>query len=44
MPGNMLRYAYHLKNGCSKTKIKPVRIYSEIADVIAFSDGIIIGV
>jgi hypothetical protein len=40
---NLLRYSYHLRHGCSKTKTKPIRIYSELADVIAFEDGILVG-
>ena len=39
---NILRYAYHLRNGCAKTKTKPIRIYSELADIIVFSDGILV--
>ena len=41
---NLLRYSFHLKNGCSKTKIKPIRIYSELADLVAFSDGAVVSV
>jgi hypothetical protein len=41
VPNNMLQYSYHLRDGCRKTKIKPVRIYSEIADLVAFTDGIL---
>ncbi len=40
---NMLNYSYHLRNGCSHTKSKPVRIYAELADIIVFDDGILIG-
>jgi hypothetical protein len=41
-PGRMLQYSYHLRDGCRKTKIKPVRIYAEIADLVAFTDGILV--
>jgi len=38
---NILQYAYHLKNGCRETKPKPIRIYSELSDLVIFSDGIL---
>jgi hypothetical protein len=38
----MLTYSYHLRDGCRKTKIKPIRIYAELADLIAFNDGILV--
>lgn len=41
---NVLKYSYHLKNGCKSTKIKPLRIYSELADVVVFNDGILFNV
>lgn len=40
-PSKMLQYSYHLRDGCRKTKIKPVRIYAELADLVAFTDGIL---
>lgn len=40
--GRMLTYSYHLRDGCRKTKIKPIRIYAELADLIAFTDGILV--
>lgn len=39
---NLLMYSYHLKDGCAKTKTKPVRIYSEIADLTAYTDGVLV--
>lgn len=40
-PTNILKYAYHLKHGCRETKPKPIRIYSELADLVIFSDRIL---
>ncbi|MCG2594590.1 hypothetical protein LZ009_17570 [Ramlibacter sp. XY19] len=40
-PANVLQYAYHLKHGCRETKPKPIRIYSELADLVIFSDRIL---
>lgn len=40
-PKNIKQYGYHLRNGCKHTKSKPVRIYSELADLIVFKDGLI---
>lgn len=40
-PRNILEYAYHLKHGCRETKPKPIRIYSELADLVIFSDRIL---
>lgn len=40
---NVVSYSYHLRNGCSHTKIKPVRIYAEMADLIVFEDGVLFG-
>jgi hypothetical protein len=40
---NVVTYSYHLRNGCSHTKSKPVRIYAEIADMIVFEDGVLFG-
>jgi hypothetical protein len=40
-PANILQYAYHLKHGCRETKAKPIRIYSELADLMIFSDRIL---
>ncbi len=37
-------YSYHLKYGCKLTKMKPARIYAELADLIVFKDGIIYNV
>jgi hypothetical protein len=36
---NVNLYGYHLKNGCKFTKSKPIRIYSELTDLIIFNDG-----
>jgi len=41
---NILPYSYHLKYCCRDTKIKPVRIYSELADIVIFDDGLIFNV
>jgi len=41
---NIVSYAYHLKHGCKATKIKPIRIYAELADAIIFDDGLIFNV
>lgn len=38
----ILEYSYHLRDGCRKTKIKPIRIYAEIADLIAYDNGILV--
>jgi hypothetical protein len=38
---NIEQYSYHLKHGCRETKTKPIRIYSELADILVFSDGVI---
>lgn len=43
-PSNVLSYSYHLKHGCRETKSKPVRIYSELADMIIFTDGMLLNV
>ena len=43
-PTNVLQYSYNLKHGCRETKIKPIRIYSELADMVVFDDGIIFNV
>ncbi|WP_417681999.1 hypothetical protein [Pseudidiomarina aquimaris] len=40
-PNNSKMYNYHLKNGCKETKTKPLRIYSELADIIIFKDGVL---
>lgn len=40
---NVVSYSYHLRNGCSHTKSKPIRIYAEIADMIVFEDGVLFG-
>ena len=40
---NVVKYSYHLRNGCSHTKSKPVRIYAEMADLIVFDDGVLFG-
>lgn len=41
---NILKYSYHLRHGCKETKIKPVRIYAELADMIVFDDGVLFNV
>ena len=41
---NVLKYSYHLKHGCRETKIKPLRIYSELADIVFFKDGMLFNV
>jgi hypothetical protein len=41
---NIVQYSYHLKSGCRATKTKPVRIYSELADLLVFKDGILLNV
>lgn len=38
----ILSYSYHLRDGCSKTKIKPIRIYAEMTDLVAYDDGILV--
>lgn len=38
---NSKMYNYHLKKGCKETKTKPVRIYSELADIVVCSDGVL---
>jgi hypothetical protein len=38
---NIEQYSYHLKHGCRETKSKPIRIYSELADLLIFKDGVI---
>lgn len=40
---NVVTYSYHLRNGCSHTKSKPIRIYAEMADMIVFEDGVLFG-
>jgi len=41
---NVDKYSYHLKQGCRATKSKPIRIYSELADLIIFKDGLLFNV
>lgn len=38
---NIEQYSFHLKHGCRETKSKPIRIYSELADLMIFKDGVI---
>lgn len=38
----ILSYSYHLRDGCSKTKTKPIRIYAELTDMVAYEDGILV--
>lgn len=40
-PSNARHYSYYLRDGCRKLKSKPIRIYGEIADLIAYNDGIL---
>jgi hypothetical protein len=40
-PSNARHYSYYLREGCRKLKSKPIRIYSEIADLIAYEDAIL---
>lgn len=35
------QYGHHLRHGCKFTKIKPIRIYSELTDMVVFTDGVI---
>lgn len=39
---DILRYSYHLRDGCKKTKNKPTRIYAEVADMVAYTDNILV--
>lgn len=41
---NIIKYSYFVKRGCRSIKSKPVRIYSEIADLIIFKDGMLFNV
>lgn len=43
-PSNVLKFSYHLKHGCRETKIKPLRIYSELADIVIFKNGVLFNV
>ena len=43
-PTNVLKFSYHLRHGCRETKIKPLRIYSELADIVIFKDGVLFNV
>ncbi len=43
-PKNILQYSYHLRHGCRETKAKPLRIYSELVDLLVFEDGVIFNV
>ena len=43
-PQNLLKYSFYLKRGCRETKTKPLRIYSEIVDLLIFKDGVFINV
>lgn len=40
-PSNARHYSYYLRDGCRKLKSKPIRIYGEIADLIAYEDAIL---
>lgn len=40
-PATVVEYCYHLKHGCRETKIKPLRIYAELADVVVCSDAVL---
>ena len=41
---NRVIHSYHTKYGCRYTKIKPIRIYAEIVDLLIFKDGYFINV
>lgn len=40
-PSNARHYSYYLRDGCRKLKSKPLRIYGELADMVAYTDGIL---